>query len=83
MEFPQIPAGNGLVELTEEQTLAIQAKLQAIVNAFTPSFDEPTVTNQYIVGQYIKLHESDVDYISINGDTCQYCLAYGVETSEV
>jgi hypothetical protein len=77
MEFPQVPAGNGLVELTEEQVTAIKAKLKAIVEGFQPSFDEPTITTQYIVGQYIKLHEADEDYVPLNGDTAQAVLGSG------
>lgn len=72
--IPKIPAGNGLVELTEDQTLAIKAKLKAIVDSFNPSFNMPTITNQYIVGEYIKLHEKDTDYIAINGDTAKHIL---------
>jgi hypothetical protein len=81
MEFPQVPAGNGLVDLTEEQTLLVQGKLQTIVSEFVPTFDEPNITTQYIVGEYIKRHEKDADFIRINGDTAQHVLAFSTETT--
>lgn len=79
MNFPQPPNVNGVLELTEEQTLSIQAKLQVIQLEFEPSYDQPVADTFYLVVEYTKRHEKDADFIRINGDTAQHCLSYQVE----
>jgi hypothetical protein len=81
MNFPQPPEVNGILELTEEQTLSIQEKLVTIQNEFQPSYDQPVCDTFYLVVTYTQKHEKDADFIRINGDTAQHVLSFSTETT--
>jgi hypothetical protein len=84
MALKKAPYVNGIVEgLSEEEILSIQEKLQAIQAEFDPTDEQPTCDTFYLVVTYVKNHSSDTDFILINGDTAEHCLAYVKEESVV
>jgi hypothetical protein len=68
----QPPNVNGIMQLTEEQILAIQAKLQAIQSAFEPTDEQPVCDTFYITATYNRENVGS----ECNGDTVEYILAY-------
>lgn len=73
MALKQPPHINGIDEsLTEDRILVIQAYLQAIQTAFEPTDEQPVCDTFYVTSTYNKANVGK----EINGDTCEYCLAY-------
>jgi len=77
MALKQPPEVNGIMDLTEDEVLEIQAKLQVIVSAFEPTDDQFYCDTFYMTAEYNRENEA-----KINGDTASYCLYYS-PTSEV
>jgi len=77
MALKQPPEVNGIMDLTTDEVLEIQAKLQIIVSSFEPTDERPVCDTFYMTATYNNENE-----IKINGDTATYCLYYS-PTSEV
>ena len=66
------PQVNGIMDLTEEEVLSVQAELIAIQEAFEPDDYVAYCDTQYLVSHYNDAHPD----LLINGDTAEYCLSY-------
>lgn len=66
------PQVNGVMDLTEEEILSIQAELVVIQEAFEPDDYVVYCDTQYLVSHYNDAHQD----LLINGDTAEYCLQY-------
>lgn len=75
MTFKNPPEVNGIMQLNEQQILAIQTELQQIEDAFVPTEEQPVCDIQYLTATYNKQNVGN----EINGDTMIYCRAYGLE----
>jgi len=73
------PQVNGIMDLTEEEVLSIQAELIAIQDAFEPDDYVVYCDMQYLVSHYNDAHPE----LLINGDTAEYCLQYVKEEQPV
>lgn len=71
--MPKLPPEvNGIMDLAEEDILDIKAKLLVIQSAFVATDEQPVCDTFYLTATFNQANEH-----KINGDTAQYCLAYG------
>jgi hypothetical protein len=69
MSIKQPPQIGGVMDLTPEQETDLKAKLEAIVQAFEPTDEQPVCDTFYVTATYNRDNE-----FKLNGDTVEYLL---------